>query len=140
VAAGLEVHQGRLREAHEGARGGPEHDEAGEQPCEARGGGGDREPGDEGNAAGEDEEPAAAGVGEQSKGGFEGRGKQAREGKEQTDFGVANAEVSANDRPGGLAEAEDELVNGLDQEEEDEQVQCPAQEPGPGSAGHRPKV
>jgi len=140
VSARLEVHQGRLREAHEGAGSGPEHDEAGKQPREARGGGGDGEPGDEGSAAGEDEEPAAAGVGEQPERGLEGRREQAREGKEQADFGVVEGEVAANERPGGLADAEDELIQDLDQEKEDEQVGCPARAPGPGSAGHHPKI
>jgi hypothetical protein len=133
VAVRLRVHQRRLGEGHECARGGVEDHERHQQEAEACRAGHQQQSRREGDAAPGDEAGASSRAAAQRQERLEHPGDQAGNGQEQPDRGVAEAELIANRRPGRLAHSEDHLVEELDREEQRQGSGRPPQQPAPTS-------
>src|SRR5207244_8762710 len=71
----------------------------------------------EGEPAPDDDRPPVAGVSKHAEQRLDRCGDEARQRQEQTDRGVRETEVGADQRPGRLAYAEDELVQQLDRQQ-----------------------
>jgi hypothetical protein len=114
AAVGVDVHQRRLRQAHERARGGRECAERKEQQHEPLGRGRERKPTCERDAAPEYNCSAEAGIAEDAEDGLENRAGEERNAEQNPDLGVREREFLANQRPRGIAGAPGELVQQLD--------------------------
>src|SRR5207247_7465888 len=109
----VEIHQGRLREAHERARGRPEEDERGNENDKPRRGGKHEQGKREAAPSREDKRAPATGVTEDPDRGLDERRDELGNRKRQPDLPVAEPEVVADQRPGGLENAADEPVEEL---------------------------
>ena len=137
AARGLEVHQRRLRERDERARGRVEEAERDQQHPEGRRARGECE------RRGEDGAPTstrarAPGHGEDAEHRLDDGRDDRGDGEQEPDLGVRQRQVVADQRPRGLAGTEDELVEELDGEQRhDDAAERPTDQELPGRVHSR---
>jgi CBS domain-containing protein len=131
VPAGLEVDERGLREPHERARGGREQEERREEDAEPRRERRDDERDRERDAAAEEERTPPSRVRDRPERELDDRSDGIRNRQEDSDRGVAQAEVVPDQRPGSLTGAEDELVEQLDGKQRDNEERSAAEAPLP---------
>ena len=117
VAGRVGVHQRRLGETDESPRGGIENAQSEQQDGEASAEAGQEARQGKEDPTAQDEQASFPDIPEDSQEWFDDGRDNSRDGKQKPDLEVAQGEIGANKRPGGLIHAEDKLVEEFDQEE-----------------------
>src|SRR5262249_37619944 len=114
---GCEIHQGRLREADEGSHGGIPDQERNQERPEPRRARRESRRHREPAAADDEQGPSPRGVSRSADERVERAADETRNREDETDLGVRQREIVADQRQGRRARAADELVEQLDREE-----------------------
>jgi hypothetical protein len=117
MARGIRIHQGSLGKAHEGSGGRVEDDEGGKQQKKLPAKRGEEQRQTVDDTTAEYKYSTPPDITQDAKERFYNAADNIRQPEQDTDLGIVKGQVVTYQRPGGLADAEYELIEELDKQQ-----------------------